>query len=51
MKSVIIFGALLVVLGIVGISVGVFTTHQMPLSGGILGVGVVLLIVGGLGRA
>ena len=51
MKSVMAFGAFLVLLGMVGIGVGVFTTHQMQISGGVLGVGVVLLFVGALGRA
>ncbi len=50
MKRVIAYGAFLVVLGIAGIGLGVFTTHQMPFSGGVLGVGVVLLIVGVLSR-
>ena len=51
MKSVIVFGAFLVLLGMVGIRVGVFTTHQMPISGGVLGFGIVLVIVSALGRA
>ncbi len=49
MKRVIAYGAFLVVLGIAGIGVGVFTTHQMRLSGGVLGV-IMLLIVGALSR-
>jgi len=48
MKSLIRFGAVLVVAGTIGLVLRVFTTHQAPLSATTLGVGIVLLIVGAL---
>ena len=48
MKSLIGFGAVLVVVGTIGLTFRVFTSHQAPFSATSLGAEIVLLIAGAL---